>query len=60
MVYSVNEKQFRKKWGTKREVWIGDCYLTRGMLTREDLCLNSRRVVVSKKKSEASRTRYEK
>ncbi len=60
MVYSINGKQFQKKWGDKKSVWSGESYWTRGLLTKSDLCLNARRVVVSKKKSDASKVRYEK
>ena len=59
MVYTIRGgQQFRKKWGSKGEVWSGDAYMTRGHLVKDDLCLNARRVVVSKKKSTASRARY--
>ena len=60
MVYAIKGQQFKKKWGDKTSVWSGDAYWTRGHLTRADLCLNARRVVVSKKKSDASKVRYEK
>ena len=60
MVYSFGGQQFKKKWGDKNSVWSGEAYQTRGHLTRDQLCLNARRVVVSKKKSDASKVRYEK
>jgi len=60
MVYTAKGQQYRKKWGSKKEVWSGDAFLTRGNLKKDDLCLNARRQVVSKRKSEASKLRYEK
>lgn len=60
MVYAIAGQQFRKKWGDKNSVWSGSSYMTRGQLTKDDLCLNARRIVVSKKKSESSKIRYEK
>ena len=60
MVYSSGDKQFRKKWGSKSEVWSGDAFMTRGHLQVDELCLNARRQVVSKRKSVASKARYEK
>ena len=60
MVYSSGDKQFRKKWGSKSEVWSGDAFMTRGHLQVDELCLNARRQVVSKRKSVASKARYDK
>ena len=60
MVYTEQGQQFRKKWGSKKEVWSGDAFMTRGNLRKDDLCLNARRQVVSKLKSEASKVRYKK
>ena len=61
MVYSARDgTEYKTKWGTKAQVWDGTSYCTRGFLTREDLTLNTRRKVVSKKKSNVSRVRWEK
>lgn len=60
MVYTTNGQTYRKKWGSKQQVWSGDAYRTRGHLRKGDLCLNARRQVVSKRKSDASKARYAK
>jgi hypothetical protein len=61
MVYTgPTGTEYKNKWGSKTQVWDGISYCTRGFLTRSALALNSRRKVVSKKKSEASRVRWEK
>jgi hypothetical protein len=36
--------------GTREEVWNGEAYRTEGLLTKDDLTVNTKGVVVSKKK----------
>jgi len=43
------EKKSRSKIGTKEQVWNGEKEKTRGGLKKEDLCLNKRGKIVSKK-----------
>ena len=49
-----------KRFGTRQEVWEGECTMTRGGLTKDDLILSKSNRLVSKKKSEAAKAAYEK
>ena len=49
-----------KKFGSRQEVWDGECMMTRGGLTKENLVLSKNNRLVSKRKSEAARTAYQK
>ena len=44
-----------KKFGSRQEVWNGECMMTRGGLTKENLVLSKSNRLVSKRKSEAAR-----
>ena len=52
--------QMAKKFGTRQEVWDGECMMTRGGLTKDDLVLSKTGRLVSRKKSEAARASYAK
>ncbi len=49
-----------KRFGTRQEVWEGECTMTRGGLTKDDLILSKSNRLVSKKKSEAAKAAYAK
>ena len=49
-----------KKFGSRQEVWNGECMMTRGGLTKENLVLSKSNRLVSKRKSEAARAAYQK
>ena len=49
-----------KKFGSRQEVWDGECMMTRGGLTKENLVLSKSNRLVSKRKSEAARAAYQK
>jgi hypothetical protein len=48
---------FKRKFGSRAQVWDGEAEMTRGKLTRVKLTENSRGKIVSKHKSEQSKKR---
>ena len=48
-----------RKYGSRSEVFDGICTMTRGGLTKDDLMLSKTNKIVSKKKSQAAKLRYE-
>ena len=49
-----------RKYGTRSEVYNGECEKTRGGLTKDDLMLSKTGKIVSKKKSLAAAESYKK
>ena len=48
-----------KKYGSKQEVWAGAALLTRGKLKKEHLMKSKTGKIVSKKRSEQSKNRWQ-
>ncbi len=53
-------KRKMPKFGDRNQVWEGECTMTRGGLTKDDLMVNKAGRIVSKKKSAAAKNTYTK
>ena len=49
---------YQRKRGSRQNVWNGESYCTASGLLRDDLCLNAKNKIVSKKKSLLAKKRY--
>jgi len=56
----LKKRKNSSKIGTKQQVWDGEKEKTRGGLKKEDLCLNKKGKIVSKKQSERGKAQAEK
>ena len=53
-------ESFKKKYGSREQVFNGLCYCTKSGLTKDNLMLNAKGKIVSRRKSELARERFNK
>lgn len=56
--YHLDGKKYKELFGSRQQVWNGTVYKTPGGLKRNDLIMNKRRRIVSKKKYETAKREH--